>query len=199
MKRTHDAGLTEGRAGMFPLRPVLGDSGVTLIELIVVVTIIAVLVLVGGIEFVGWQANYRIESQGKEMYADIMNARSRAMQRNRMHFIVVTADNYQTYEDTNENGVLNIGTDVNWWPNPKPFNYPSLQAGQIIIDTRGLVSTNPPPPANVEAYIRFNYDTTKFRPDYDCISLGATGTAAGVIPGTRINMGKWDGAVCVAS
>ena len=52
---------------------------------------------------------YRVENQVKGMYADLMNARARAMQQNRSHFVQVTANNYQIIEDTNENGVYNAG------------------------------------------------------------------------------------------
>ena len=198
MNKKHDAGRTERRAGIFPRRPLSGESGITLIELLVVVTIIGVLIFAAGIEFVGWQGNYRVESQVKEMYADLMNARVRAMQRNRLHFIVVTANNYQVFDDVNENNAPDINPTERWWPNPKPFAYPALQTGTIVIDARGLVSTIPAPAAGAEAFIRFDYDTGRLRPDYDCISLGAVGTATGVNWGTRLNMGKWNGGLCVA-
>lgn len=198
MKRKGAKGLMKGEDKKLPVRLLSGESGITLIELLVVVTVIGVLVLAAGIEFVGWQGNYRVESQVKEMYADLMNARVRAMQRNRTHFIVVTANNYQVFDDVNENNVPDNNATERWWPNPKPFAYPSLQAETIIIDVRGLVSTIPAPAAGTEAFIRFSYDTSRVRPDYDCISLGAVGTATGVNWGTRLNMGKWNGGLCVA-
>jgi prepilin-type N-terminal cleavage/methylation domain-containing protein len=169
------------------------DDGVTLIELLVAVTIISILVFAGAIEFQGWYGSYRVESQVKEVFADLMNARSRAMQRNTLHFVQVTANNYQVYEDSNGNGALDAGTDNKWWTNPKPLNYPSLQTGVITFNVRGLVMTNPAPPAGTEAYMRFNRGTN--RPDYDCILLGTTN----VNPGTRIKMGKWDNATAVCA
>ena len=156
------------------------NRGITLIELIIVISIIGILLIALGFSFEGWMGGYRAESQTKEMYVDLMNARARAMQRNRDHFVVVAANNYQIFEDTNENGTYNAGTDQSAvFINPKTLTYPvesTSWTGTITMDTRGLVSPN--------NTIRFNIGTNN--PDYDCIVLFAT----------RINMGKWNGS-CV--
>jgi prepilin-type N-terminal cleavage/methylation domain-containing protein len=166
------------------------DYGITLIELIVVISIIGILVVALGFEFQGWMGSYRAESQTKEMYVDLMNAKARAMQRNRVHFVVVNnaavcssyPSCYQIYEDTDEDGVTPPPIDTDdtkiLRPDPKPLSYPSLWTGTVTMNTRGLVSPN--------NTIRFDIGTNN--PDYDCIVLSAT----------RINMGKWDGANCVA-
>lgn len=164
------------------LRMKMTDSkGITLIEMVVVITIIGILAVALGFEFVGWTGRYRIESQTKTMHVDLMNARARAMQRNRTHFVVVNANDYQLMEDTNENAT-NDGGDTQVWPAAKLFEYPSLWVGTITINSRGLVSPNPGP----NATIRFNIGTNT--PDYDCI----------ILFDTRINMGQWDGVSCVA-
>ncbi len=82
------------------------EDGVTLIELIVVVSVIGILVVALGFTFQGWMGRYKVESQMKEMYIDLMNARARAMQRNRMSFCGLylrhSLRNIQYYEDTND-------------------------------------------------------------------------------------------------
>ena len=76
-------------------------KGVTLIELIVVVSVIGILVVALGFSFQGWMGKYRVESQIKEMYTDLMNAKAGAIQRNRMYFVTLTTTQYTIYEDTN--------------------------------------------------------------------------------------------------
>jgi prepilin-type N-terminal cleavage/methylation domain-containing protein len=160
------------------------EDGVTLIELIVVVSVIAVLVFALGFTFQTWMGGYNIESQVKQLHVDLMNARARAMQRNRCHFVVVTANNYQIFEDANENCVYDVGTDtaLTAFTSPKTLTYTSNWIGRVTMDTRGIVSNNVTP---LDATIQFNIGTNT--PDYDCIVLFAT----------RINMGKWNGS-CVA-
>lgn len=145
----------------------MNNKGITLIELVVVVTIIGILVAALGFTFQAWAANYNIESQTKTLYMDLMNSRARAMQRNRSHFVVVSANNYQVIEDTNESGTKNAGDTT---VGTTTLNYPSLWTGTVTMDNRGLVSPN--------NTLRFDVGTNT--PDYDCIVLFAT----------RINMGK---------
>ena len=82
------------------------DSGVTLVELLVVVGIVGLLVIAMGFSYEGWMGNYRLESQTKELYFDLADARSRAMTRNRIHWAVLEDQQYTIFEDTNENGTL---------------------------------------------------------------------------------------------
>jgi prepilin-type N-terminal cleavage/methylation domain-containing protein len=149
--------------------------GVTLTELIIVIAIVGILVIALGFTFEGWIGGYRIEVQAKEMYADLMNARARAMQRGRAHFVVINANNYQISEDTNESGgaAPDAGDlPISGFANLKVLQYPSLWIGTVTMSTRGLVGTN--------ATIRFDIGTNTT--DYDCI----------VLFDTRINMGRWE-------
>lgn len=162
------------------------NSGITLIELIVVISIIGILVVALGFSFQGWVGGYRIEVQTKEMYADLMNARARAMQRNRAHFAdFPSATSYRIREDTNEdNNPDSLAGDTILPTFPKTVGY-SLSVSlagvgtTITFDSRGIVSPN--------GNISFT-SPSGVTPDYDCIVLFST----------RINMGKWNGAACVA-
>jgi len=163
------------------------NKGITLIELIVVVSVIGILVIALGFSFQGWMGKYKVESQIKEMYVDLMNARARAMQRNRVHFVDLPSaqpKQYTIYEDTNTapdgNGTLEAASDTQVLQKTTDYTIvPALAFGdtRFNFNKNGLVSHN--------GSIRLSSTVT---PDYDCIVLFTT----------RINMGKWNGTDCVA-
>ena len=174
-------------------------NGVTLIELIVVVSVIGILVIALGFSFQGWMGKYRVESQIKEMYVDLMNARARAMERNRCHFVRLNNSNsYSIYEDDSDgankvpdgDGTLQTGTgssaDTQLPTYPKTVEYNldwnnSAVAAPINLtfNTKGIATTL----GTISIFVDRNSDGKKdFEPDYDCI----------VIASTRINTGKLD-------
>ena len=159
------------------------EDGITLIELIVVISIIGILAVALGFEFRGWMGKYRVESQIKEMYVDLMNARASAMQRNRTHFATGTATTYSIYEDTTPapdgDGTLQAADRL--LPSfPKTVQYSINWTGlgtTITFDRRGIIS----PLGSI-------YLTSTVDPDYDCLLISAI----------RMNLGKWNGASCDA-
>jgi prepilin-type N-terminal cleavage/methylation domain-containing protein len=154
------------------------EKGITLIELIIVVSIAAILVVALGLQFQGWMGRYKIENQIKQMYVDVMNTRARAMHRKRFHMIVLTANTYTAYEDMNDNEAVDAGEILPAYP--KTLNDNTMvwtgSGDTITFNTRGLVV---PPTRTVT--ILAGTDS-----DYDCMT----------VLDTKTNMGKWNGAVC---
>lgn len=162
------------------------NEGVTLIELLVVISVIAILVVALGYSFQGWRGRYKVESEIKEMYVDMMNARARAMQRNRVHFVSLTTGSYAVYEDTSPapdgDGNLDTATDTRLVEKNFEPSHPITWDGAAEIDftQRGL--------SNVSETICSNTD---FDADYDCILISTS----------RVNLGKLntsipDGGAC---
>ncbi len=153
--------------------------GMTLIELMTVVAILGVLVVILGFSFQGWIAKFKVEDQTKRLYADISDARARAMQKKRMTFVelaVLSSNRYRTFEDSNTppdgNGTLETAGDTR------------------VVDTTTAYSINP-------AGTTFSFDReglssfsgtirliSTISPDYDCITIQPT----------RIRIGRYDGA-----
>lgn len=167
----------------------MNNKGITLIELAVVVAIVGILVVALGFEFSGWMGRYNVESQIKTLHADLMNARARAMQRNRTHFVdFPTATQYRIQEDTNDDNAADftlptfpktVGYTINW-----------DGGGTIRLNNKGIASfptVDVDPTDTVVGTINFTLPAN-VTPDYDCI----------VVALTRINMGLMTGGSCVA-
>jgi prepilin-type N-terminal cleavage/methylation domain-containing protein len=179
------------------------QSGVTLIELIIVVTIIGILIVALGLEFVGWRGRSAVEVTTRDLYNDLMNARVSAMNRNRDYFVTATTNTYTIYEDTNPppdgDGVLQTAGDRILQGFPKTVEYAICpRAGYtlpVVISKRGMVSFFAAPslePAD-GPYFRIDPDGNCALPhdspnqeknaDYDCVNIQNE---------TRIKMGKWN-------
>ena len=146
-------------------------GGFTLVEILIAITILGILVVMAVSTFQGMNEKYRVEAETKQLYSDLMDARGRAMQRNRMFFVQINGNDYQTYEDTSsapdgdralqqsaDTLVANvkvshaIATD-NIASVPLNFNF----------NRNGI--------ASVTGFIRFS---STAQPDYDCITIKAT-------------------------
>jgi Tfp pilus assembly protein FimT len=163
---------------------ILNDNGVTLVELVVTFSVLIILVASLAFSYQDWIAKYRGESQIKEMYIDLMNARARAMERNRVHFADGTGASYSIYEDTNPgpdgNGTLETGADTRLPTFPKTVRYPVTWTGggtTITFGRNGMISPSG------DMFITTTADT-----DYDCMTITAM----------KINMGKKNGSICEA-
>lgn len=157
------------------------NDGVSLIELLVVVSIIGLLIIAMGFSYENWMGNYRLESQTKDLYFDLADARSNAMSHGRVHWVVLEDQQYSIYEDTDPapdgDGVLNIAADTQVVPTPptpgKRYEYGFRLEGlgaaalpqTITFNTRGLMDWAP-----AGQDIRFRFINTK-DPDFDCIVI----------------------------
>jgi len=169
-------------------------DGFSLIELLVVMIITGILATLGTVSFTGWVRKHDIESQVREIYTDLMNARLTAMHQNRTHFITLSANQMRAYEDNdpapNGDGSLTLGSDnpLCLWERKRdevvdaacPFSgslsyknlrFPATWNGTATLEfnARGLSNSD----KSICVFSTHN-------PSYDCI----------VVSTTRIRMGK---------
>ncbi len=168
-------------------------KGFTLIEVLISMAIFGVLIGIASIYARDWVDRYKAAGQTRQMYADLMNARVSAMQKNRIFFVTLAANQYAIYQDTN----------------PGPDGDGILDG----LDTRVLQTTTQYALASSPATAGFNFaangtayagtidlsDGSKFI-DIQVISTADPATNCIRLTFTKILMGKWNGSTsaCVA-
>jgi prepilin-type N-terminal cleavage/methylation domain-containing protein len=161
------------------------ERGVTLLELLVVTSIIGILIVTFGYSFAGWQGSYRVESETKKIFSDIIDARVRALTMRREHFIIFETTGYTIYEDTfpAPDGDAMLQKDQDTLIKQKTLEEYKLKNAGVSrlpitfnIDTRGLIYP--------QRDIRIVHEQN---PDYDCIAITQS----------RIRMAKFNGKKCI--
>lgn len=152
-----------------------GRGGFTLVEIMIALAILGIIVVIAVTNFEGMMEKYRVEGETKQMFADLMDARGRAMQRNRVFHVQITNNGYETFEDTNPapDGDVNLtGSDT---------RVAGVTVKHTITPTAGLsgFSFNRNGIASATGIIRLS---STVLPDYDCITMNAT----------RIKMGQFN-------
>ncbi len=152
------------------------NRGITLIELVVVICIIGILVASLGFEYQDWLEKYQVERTTKELYADMMHARIRAMESGREHYLILNDRSYVIAEDANDSGVYDDPPLPGFpkavehqlgWNNHDPVS-------KVTFDRRGLMSE-----------LRTIWITSADA-DHNCI----------VVSRSRIITGKFVGGIC---
>jgi prepilin-type N-terminal cleavage/methylation domain-containing protein len=160
----------------------LQEHGFSLIELVVVAGVISILLVIGGLSMRSMLGKARVEEEIKRMYTDLTDARTRAMNRNRVHFARVTAaaNQYQIWEDTSPPP----DGDGSWSSADTKLSQVITTdqivsaLGTITFDTRGLIS-----PQNGTIQIVNNFGSV-----VDCIAISTT----------KMRLGRLIGANCVS-
>lgn len=154
--------------------------GFTLLEMMIVLAIVGILAIIAVGDFRGLNEKYRVEAETKALYADLMDARARAMQRNRAQFVRQTSDGYAVYDDSftvpDGNGVLDNSADTLVRSVTLSHAISTTLPGATM-----ALSFNRNGIPSATGTVRLTSDA---RPDYDCITIRET----------RIKMGEYNAA-----
>jgi len=190
--RVYVFGGAAGRPGIEPREEMSNNRGVTLVELIIVISVIAILVVGLGFSYFDWMGKYNVEKTTKVLHTDLMDARSMAISGNRDYFVDFNFPSpplgngtYRIAEDTDgdgegdadSDGIIDAAGHTFIQPFSKTVEYTiesNFEDKIINFDKRGIVQPNGQALGGTICFF------TELDPDYDCI----------VIFQTRINMGK---------
>jgi prepilin-type N-terminal cleavage/methylation domain-containing protein len=163
----------------------VNNRGFSLVEIIVVVGILGILLTIAGFYGHDILVGSQVENQTRELYADLMNARVSAMQRNHVSFVTLAANQYAVYEDTSPSpdgdGLLDTANDHLVMQKTTSYALATSTTMTFFNFTAcgtcdNLVSV----PTNTIHIV------STAAPSFDCIILSTT----------RILMGKWNGTDC---
>lgn len=105
----------------------MNKKGITLIELMVTITVMAVLIAIAIPSFNKWLSKYQIEADTKDIYALIQDARAKAFSQKEDITIVVNA-NTTTVKKSDGSVISSISTKT------------SFKSNTINITKRGIIS-----------------------------------------------------------
>ena len=172
------------------MRLCMRQSGFSMVEMLITLTIIGLLVTIATLSFNRMTRKSNIESQIKQMHADLMTVRIWAMDRNACHFVLLNSNgSYSVYEDQPPPNNTCLYSAADGQPllsksatNPALWNNAAPSSNvYLIFNNRGLASVST---GSIPGSISI---TDTVGAAYDCI----------LVETTRTSIGKMSGGTCV--
>ena len=152
------------------VRRIKKEGGITLIEIIVVIAIIAVILSISIPYYTKWKKRMSVESDTKKIYGVLQTYRMKAFTEKKEFYIKLKGKKLEVY-DKNKGKVFTISLENN-------FKFTGDSTQQIDIDKRGTFYGS--------SIYAEDYD--KADAQYDCVA----------VDDIRVRLGKYNGDKCVA-
>ncbi len=155
-------------------------------ELLVVIVICGILAAIAAASMTNLVRKGRIENQARRIYADLNNARLRAMNNNMMHFFRINGSSYEIYADTSNTGanyetynagdtrVLERGgADI------VPFTFSGAVPGNEATQAKNEIRFNARGFASAQGTVCVGGNDVVTQPQTNCVVVSATKTRLG--------------------
>jgi prepilin-type N-terminal cleavage/methylation domain-containing protein len=154
------------------------QNGYSLIEILVVIAIAGILAGLAVAGLIGLTKKYNVDNQVRGIFADMMNVRIMAMNKNRTHYVTLAASCYTAYDDNSPapdgDGTLTVGSDTVALTSNGALNLNTTKsqgflpitwsgADTLSFNSRGICTT----PTTICLY-------STVQPLYDCIKISST-------------------------
>lgn len=148
--------------------------GFTLVELLIVIAIMGILLSIATLNWNEMQTKSAVESQIKQIHADLMEVRLQALHGKRARSVVISGQEYKAYASTDTSG-----TPVD----SKRFRYPVTWngGGTLTFDAQGLTN---------------NEGSLCVLPTDSLAVINSAAVDSLVVSQARINLGKRTGTEC---
>jgi prepilin-type N-terminal cleavage/methylation domain-containing protein len=154
-------------------------KGFTLIEVVIVITIIGILLAIGTLNFNAWVKKYTIEAQVREMASDLSDARLMAIKMKQRHLVTLNTSGYTFRSYSSEGDAAGIEVfNKRLKYEIKKSDGTSIAGTTFFISDRGFVESINPPTIAVG------------------LGLGSFALDCIVISAGRVNTGKLNGTTC---
>ncbi len=162
----------------------LNQAGFSLIELVVTIAIMGIVMATATLSFNSWQKKSKIESQTRELFTDLVDARTRSFTQKKVHGIIFQPNSYvmKSYSSVVEyknstaaaaNGVQLLSKSLKYGLT-KTNTVTAITDNSIFFDITGFTTT--------ATGFTIVVNPVTASPNLNCL----------VISAARVNMGKWN-------
>ena len=165
-------------------------SGFSLIELLIIITIAAIIATIGIPAFSTWIPDYRLRNIAKELYADMYLAKMKAIKENKKYKIIFATGSNESYSLINADGVIEKMVTISTSGSGQGISFGCGNA------TKSAKKAGGPPPDDGISYndnvVTFNSRGTGSTGYLYIYNSKGTSYAVGTLSSGVILIKKWD-------